>query len=86
MEQTKKWWQSRTVQLAGALVIASLGFVAVSFGIVDVSQLEAAQNTMPELQNGIVLIKAGQVFGGIGAIVGSLVVYFRVKANKLLTT
>ena len=86
MEQTKKWYQSRTVQLAIALIIASLGFVAASFGIVDVSQLESAQNTVPELQNGIALIKAGQVFGGIGAIVGALVVYFRVKANKLLTT
>jgi len=84
MEETKKWWQSRTIQMGIALIIASLAFLATSFGLVDVSQLEAAQNTIPEIKNGITLIHAGQIFAGIGAIVGALVVYFRQKATTLL--
>lgn len=84
MEQTKKWWQSRTAQVSIAFIVTAISYLAVSFGLVDVSQLEAAQNTVPEIKNGITLIKGGQIFAGIGAIVGALIIYFRVKATKLI--
>ena len=84
MEEKKKWWQSRTVQAGIALIIASAAYLGISFGVVNIDQLESAQNTVPEVGNGITLIKGGQVFAGIGAIVGALVIYFRQKATALL--
>lgn len=84
MEQKQKWYQSNTVRAGIALIIAAISFLAVSFNLVDVGQLENAQNTVPEVSNAIDLIKGGQVFAGVGALVGALVVYFRVQAKKLI--
>ena len=81
MEQTKKWWQSRTIQSAIALIIAGLSFFAVRFSIVDISQLESASTVYPEVSNGLTLILAGQWFAGISIIAGALIIYFRQKAT-----
>jgi len=85
MEQTKKWWQSRTIQAAIALIIGSVSFVAITTGFVDPSQLDQASTVYPEVKNGIELIKGGQLFAGFSAIVGSLVLYFRVKTSAKIT-
>lgn len=82
MEQTKKWWQSRTIQLAIALIIAGAGFFALKFSVVNVAQLESAATVYPEVENGIALINAGQWFAGISIIAGALIVYFRKVAAK----
>lgn len=85
MEETKKWWQSRTIQAAIALIVAGIAFLVVRFNIVDVAALESAANVYPEVSNGIALIQAGQWFAGISIIVGALVVYFRRGAQKLIS-
>jgi len=81
---TKKWYQSNTVRAALALIIAAIAYLAVSFNLVDQSQMEAATGTFPEVKNGLDMIFAGQIFAGIGAIAGALVVYFRITAKKLI--
>lgn len=85
MEETKKWWQSRTIQSGIALIIAGLAFFAVRFNIVDVAQLESASAVYPEVSSGIALIEAGQWFAGISIIAGALVIYFRQKATRLIS-
>jgi len=85
MEQTKKWWQSRTIQAAIALIVAGIAFLVVRFNIVDVAQLEGAANVYPEVSNGIALIDAGQWFAGVSIIVGVLVIYFRNTTKKLIS-
>ena len=82
MTETKKWWQSRTIQAAIGLIVAGLSFLVVRFNIVDVAQLESASTVYPEVSNGVALIQAGQWFAGIGVIVGALVVYFRIQARS----
>lgn len=84
MEQKQKWYQSNTVRAGLALIIAAISFLAVSFNLVDVDQLQNAQNTIPEISNAVDLIKGGQIFAGIGALAGALVIYFRVQAKKLI--
>lgn len=84
MEQKQKWYQSNTVRAGLALIIAAISFLAVSFNLVDVDQLQNAQNTIPEVSNAVDLIKGGQIFAGIGALAGALVIYFRVQAKKLI--
>lgn len=81
MEEQKKWWQSRTIQAAIALIVAGITFAGVSFGIVDPAQLDSATTVYPEVGNGIALIKGGQLFSGLSVIVGALVIYFRQKAT-----
>lgn len=82
MEQTKKWWQSRTIQLAIALIIAGLAFFAVRFSIIDMAQLETASTVYPDVEKGIALITAGNWLAGLSIIGGSLIVYFRQTATK----
>jgi hypothetical protein len=84
MEETKKWWQSRTIQSVLALVAGSVAFLLASFGVVSQEQLSQASTVYPEVQNGIALIQGGQLFAGFSIIVGALVVYFRTTAKKLI--
>lgn len=81
---TKKWYQSNTIRAAIALIIAAVAYLAVSYNLVDTSQLEAATGTFPEVKTGINMIFAGEIFAGIGIVAGALVVYFRATAKKFI--
>lgn len=82
MEQTKKWWQSRTIQAAIALIVAGIAFFVVRFNIVDISQLESASTVYPEVANGIALIQTGQWVAGGTIIAGALIIYFRNSTTR----
>lgn len=62
--------------------MVAIGYLAVSFNVVDAEQMESAATAYPEVHNGVQMIFAGQIFAGIGAIAGALVIYFRQKATK----
>lgn len=84
MEETKKWWQSRTIKSAIALVVGAVGYLATTFSVVDPVQLQNAATVYPEVEKGIALIHGGQLLAGISGIVGVLVFYFRTQASKLI--
>lgn len=84
MEETKKWWQSRTIQSVIALIGGSVAYLLASFSIVSVDQLQQAGTVYPEVHNGITLIQGGQLLAGVGVIGGALVAYFRATAKKLI--
>lgn len=84
MEETQKWWQSRTIKSVIALVAGSISYLLATFSVVSVEQLQQAGTVYPEVQNGIALIQGGQLFAGLSIIVGGLVAYFRTTAKKLI--
>ena len=85
MEEQTKWWQSRTIKSAIALIVAGITFGTVSLGLVDLSQLSSASTVYPEVQNAVTLIKGGQLFTGLSILVGALVVYFRIQAQAKIS-
>ena len=83
--ETKSWKDSKIVKLSIALVVASLGYLGVTFGFFTPTDFESAQTVYPEIETGVNLIRAGQVVSGVTAIGGALIIYFRIfNTTKLL--
>lgn len=85
MENAQKWYQSKIVRLALALVIGGLSYFGVSYGVIDANDLDAASTVYPEVGNAVSLIIAGQWVAGGVALIGILIGYFRIfKTSKVI--
>jgi len=82
--QTKKWFQSKVVRMALALMIGAGAFFLVSYNLIDPNDLANADNISPELQRGIDLIKGGQWLSGLTSIASALIAYFRIFQTRTL--
>ena len=85
MEQTQKWYESKIVRMALALILGGLSFFGVSYGTINVEDLDRASTVYPEVANGIAMIQAGQWASGLLIIFGAVLLYFRVyKTTKVI--
>lgn len=79
MEETKKWWQSKIINMCLALFAGALSYFGVSYQIISETDLDAAATVYPEIERSIELIIAGQWLAGLVAAGSALVIYFRAK-------
>ena len=84
MEQTKSLFRSRTVQAVLALMAGAVAHFLASFGLIDWSDLQHASNVYPDLDAGILMLKAGRWMDALVLVGGSLAIYFRKTATKLI--
>lgn len=85
MEETQKWYQSKIVRLALALVVGALAVFGIQYNVISEIDLDAAGTVYPEVIRAIDLIKTGQWLTGVIAIGGALIAYFRVfKTTKVI--
>lgn len=79
--ETKKWWQSRTIQAVLALIAGAVAHFLASFGVVEWEDLQRAQTVYPEIESGWAMIQAGRIMDALVIIGGSLAIYFRKTAR-----
>lgn len=84
MEQTKKLFQSRTVQAVLALMAGAVAHFLASFGVIDWNDLQHAQAVYPDLDGGVLMLKAGRWMDALVLVGGSLAIYFRKTATKFI--
>lgn len=83
--QTQKWWQSRTIQAVLALIAGAIAHFLASFGVVQWDDIEHAKTVYPDIDSGIAMIQVGRIMDGLVLVGGSLAIYFRKTAKKLIS-
>jgi hypothetical protein len=81
-EQTKKWYQSRTIQLSVALIVTAGNSLLQQINFITSEQVQAANDAYPQIQSGISQVQNGMWYSGIATLIGVAVVYFRFKTNQ----